>query len=161
MHLYQLCHPPLSLLWACGPGKPSGDLARSALEERIDKGVNSRLRVLSFTEADGERAMVNRMHVYRMNYTAEAEFKDAALFSAGNGVTTRALPDAQTFWNEWLGQMVPQETLACMGDRLQLTGTLAFGKRRSRWISYGGQMTWTQDGTHREAPCGPAPAPNP
>ena len=85
-------------LAACGSGVPSPDSASQVLRSSIDKGSDTRLRLISFQKTDGRAMDISGLKVYELMFTADAEFVsnatfiiDSPLMSQASKITTAPL----------------------------------------------------------------------
>jgi hypothetical protein len=143
----------LSLV-ACGSGLPSADSASQVLRSSIDKGSDTRVRLVSFQKTDGQATDT----VYELMFTGDAEFVSNAMFSintpwasVGSQITTAEYkePSAGFSWDNFLGSSQGFRP-AMKGDRLHLTGSVGFQRRESGWVPVGIRFTFEHDTATRD-----------
>jgi hypothetical protein len=119
---------------------PSASNARAKLENQIQQQSNGLIKLVSFEKTDGAMHEMMGMKAYEMSYTAEVEFLDDCLWSAGNNFTGwegnfRAqrgqAPSGgalNAFFNASQGLQPAKK-----GDRFKFTGRMNFEKTERGW----------------------------
>lgn len=142
----------LAVLFVAGcSALPSAEDAQTLLRQRLDKGKDIRLRLVSFEKTDGRSMEFMGAKAYELMFVATAEFAQDALFALGGTSTVfgtsldgKASEITTTEYRARTGGFLQDFSLnfnnlrpARAGDLLSLTGRVAFEQRESGWVSTG------------------------
>ncbi|MEQ1574334.1 MAG: hypothetical protein ABMA15_04835 [Vicinamibacterales bacterium] len=144
---------------AAGSGKvPSPEAARQFLRSVIDKGNDSRLKLVSFQKTDGRSMEIQGLQVYELLFTSDAEFMSNAMYQAQNSLggagdrietSDYKKPSADFSWDDF---MVSAQGFrpSMKGDRLHVTGRVRFERRESGWVAIDIGFETVHDQTTRD-----------
>jgi hypothetical protein len=119
---------------------PSASDARAKLESQIQQQSNGIIKLVSFQKTDGAMQEMMGMKIYQMSYSAEVEFLDNCIWSAGNDLMgwdgsfraqrNQALPSGalNDFFNASQGVKPAKK-----GDHFRFTGHMEFEKTERGW----------------------------
>ncbi|MBY0497081.1 MAG: hypothetical protein K2Y23_22995 [Cyanobacteria bacterium] len=139
----------LGAVVACSQAAPSEADARRSVSQALDDGDETRLKVVSFTKRDARSMEFGGMQSHEIFFTAEAEFVTDAMFETNGPMgmnqfvreisTSAAQPDGGLLDQFRLNGLGLQR--AKKGERLLLSGTVAFERRESGWVAVGRSMS--------------------
>jgi hypothetical protein len=153
----------LTCLGGCQPGSPSARAAEEVVRSSIDEGEETRLRLVSFEKTDGRSAEFQGVRMYALMFKANGEFVSDASYSVGlplvregGRIVTREYVAPGGGWDGFLLSSQGFRP-ARKGDRLLLTGEVAFEKRESGWVAVDVRFAFTHDSTARSGAAVVAP----